>query len=163
MALMVRKIGRFYGADAVLVSVLKADFNSNYLEYQWHREGEAIGECARKYREEEREEFFGWLGQDKVKYVSPEDSGRRMIQCFLSVEQGQQGVVLPMYDNGSYMGNICVLGVTPQILKNQETCHDLAELGQVIQGQLNQELHDIASKAESECLSRMSHEIRTPA
>ncbi len=162
MALMVRKIGRFYGADAVLVSVLKADFNSNYLEYQWHREGEAIGECARKYREEEREEFFGWLGQDKVKYVSPEDSGRRMIQCFLSVEQGQQGVVLPMYDNGSYMGNICVLGVTPQILKNQETCHDLAELGQVIQGQLNQELHDIASKAKSEFLSRMSHEIRTP-
>lgn len=162
MVLMTRKIGRFYEADDVLISVLRGDFNSNYLEYQWHRNGEAVEECVRKYREEERAEFFDWLGKDEVKYVSPQDSGRKVIQCFLNLKPGQQGIMLPMYDNGSYMGNICILGVAPQLLESQEAYHDLAELGRVIQGQLNQVQHDTASKAKSEFLSRMSHEIRTP-
>ena len=70
--------------------------------------------------------------------------------------------MLPMYDSGSYMGNITILGIGPQLLENPEEYQNLAELGRVIQSQLNQQQHDIASKAKSEFLSRMSHEIRTP-
>ncbi len=162
MMLMIRKIGRFYQASDVLVSVLRADFNSNYLDYQWHRKEGTITESVRKYKEEERESFYKWLGQGEAQYFSEEDSRQKMIQCFLNIAPGQSGIVLPMYDNGNYMGNICILGISQQFVENTEEYQNLAELGRVIQSQLNQQQHDIASKAKSDFLSRMSHEIRTP-
>ncbi len=162
MTLMLRKIGRCYQAEAVLVSVLREDFSANYLEYQWRADGESPAGNVRKYREEDREAFRGWLGQEEVKWFSGEDSGRELLQCFLGVAPGQYGVALPMYDNGSYMGNICILGLGQEQALDPERHQNLAELGRVIQSQMNQQQYDIASKAKSEFLSRMSHEIRTP-
>lgn len=162
MMLLIRKIGRFYQAEHVLVSVLQADFNSSYLNYQWHRSGEKAASAIRKYREEEKEVFYRWLGQEEVRQLSEEDSRREVLQCFLNISAGQQGIVLPMYDSGRYMGNVCILGPDPRFVENAEDYQNLAELGRVIQSQLNQQQHDIASKAKSEFLSRMSHEIRTP-
>ena len=162
MMLMCRKIGRFYRAQGVLVSLLRADFNSNYLNCQWHRDGSISSNTVRKYKEEEKEAFYRWLGQKEVRSVSPKDSGEDVVQRFLCIEEGDFGVVLPMYESGSYMGNICILGILPEFLEDSENYQELAELGRVVESQLNQQQSDIASKAKSEFLSRMSHEIRTP-
>ncbi len=162
MLLMLQKIGRFYQASDVLVSMLRPDFNSNYLSYQWHHSQQAAAEAVRKYTEAEKNTFFQWLGKTEVRYFTKEDSERRELQKFSSIEPGSEGVLLPMYDSGSYMGNICILGVDASLLNRPGENQNLEELGRVIQGQLNQQQHDIASRAKSEFLSRMSHEIRTP-
>ena len=162
MMLIICKIGRFYQASDVLVSVLRDDFNSNYLDYQWHRDGKNTSENVRQYKQDERDTFFRWLGQKEVRYLSAEESRNELVRRFLSIEEGQSGIVLPMFDNGDYMGNICILGIDSQLLENMEEYQNLAELGRVIQSQLTQQQHDIASKAKSDFLSRMSHEIRTP-
>ncbi len=162
MMLMIRKIGRFYQAKGVLVSLLRPDFNSNYLSCQWHRDGNETPETVRKYKEEEKESFYRWLGREEVRFVTEEDSRKDVIRRFLCIEEGESGVVLPMYDSGNYMGNICILGILPEFLEDAENHQDFAELGRVVESQLNQQQYDIASKAKSEFLSRMSHEIRTP-
>ncbi|MEY8388477.1 ATP-binding protein [Oscillospiraceae bacterium 38-13] len=162
MMLMVRKIGRYYQAEEVLVSLLRADFNSNYLNYQWHSQGENRTNAVQKYKEEEKKRFFEWMGPEEVRWFSSENSREEVLQRFLNVLPGQEGILLPMYDSGSYMGNVCILGLPKSLLEDAEEYQNLAELGRVIQSQLNQQQHDIASKAKSEFLSRMSHEIRTP-
>jgi CheY-like chemotaxis protein/nitrogen-specific signal transduction histidine kinase len=47
-------------------------------------------------------------------------------------------------------------------LESESEMKNLLELSRVIQSQMNQQRHDLASQAKSEFLSRMSHEIRTP-
>ena len=41
LKLILGKIGKTYQASDILVSMLHSDFNTNYLEYQWHRDGKA--------------------------------------------------------------------------------------------------------------------------
>ena len=162
LLLMVRKIGRYYRAGIVLVSLLRADFNASYLTCQWRRDGASPAGEVRKYMEADKTAFLAWLGREEVRRLTAEDSVLEPIQRLLNVPQGQEGVVLPMYDSGSYMGSVCILDAPPDLLEDPETRQELAELGRVIQGQLNQQQYDLASKAKSEFLSRMSHEIRTP-
>ena len=83
----------------MLVSVLRSDFSSNYLDYQWHKGGGMTAENVRPYSQEERDIFYKWLGQNELRYLSEEESGDEIIQRFLGIMPGRHGIVLPMYIN----------------------------------------------------------------
>ncbi len=162
MSLILRKMCRHYKALAVLTTIIRPDFHSNYLTYQWRMDGCPPMENVNQYTEKEWEEFQEWLGHAQVHSFTAADSAWTVLQKFLNVAGGQSGIVLPMYDSGNYMGNICIVGVDPALIQNGEESQKLTEVGSVIQSQINQQQHDLASKAKSDFLSRMSHEIRTP-
>lgn len=162
MALILSKIGRRYGAEDVLTTTIRHDFSANYLEYQWHRDGQSALKNVGQYTQEEWELFQKWLGKGQIHSFTVEESADAVIRKFLNIRKGQQGIVLPLYDNGSYAGNVCIAGIASEIIQDGEVCQRMIDIGSVIQSQLNQQQHDLASKAKSEFLSRMSHEIRTP-
>lgn len=162
MTLLLRKLGNYYNADKIFVTVLQQDFYSNYLEYQWCKESTyEVGESANSYVEKEFREYKEWLKDAQIKAFNKEDSKKSEIQKFLNVSENDSGIVLTMYDNGSYMGNICIVGID-SMDENADEKKNLIEIGSIVQSQINQKKHDLASKAKSDFLSRMSHEIRTP-
>ncbi|MCM1089385.1 MAG: ATP-binding protein [Butyrivibrio sp.] len=162
VTLILRKIGYQYGATDALITIIRPDFRSNYLEHQWHSDTKPLTEIVNQYTDKELEEFLDWLGEESVRSVTVKDSKKAMLQKFLNISEGQHGLILPMFDNGSYMGNIAILGTDAGLSRNSEELQKLAEVRSVIQSQINQQQHDLASKAKSDFLSRMSHEIRTP-
>lgn len=162
MALLLRKIGYHYHVDDVLVTIARPDFHSNYLEYQWHRKDANKEDVALSYSEEEWNTFLDWINGKELLDVSEEDCEKPAIRKFLHIDKAARGITMPMYDNGVFMGMFTLMGTGGGLEDDGIDREGLLEVQSVIQSQLNQQRHDLASKAKSNFLSRMSHEIRTP-
>ncbi len=161
--LLLGKIGMSFQAKDILITVMQAEYFSNYLEYQWHEKpSDRIDDTVNHYVEKEWHEYDAWVGEQEVIALSEADGSDPLLQKFLHVREAHSGVALPMYDNGNYTGAVVVLGIDEEFFDNTEERQRLTEIVSVIQNQLNQSRHDLASKAKSDFLSRMSHEIRTP-
>ncbi len=161
--LLLAKMGMTFQATDIHITVIQAEYFSNYLEYQWHQKpADRLDDAVSHYIEKEWHEYDAWVGEQEILALSDAESRRPLLQRFLHISDGQSGVALPMYDNGNYTGAVVLLGIADGFIDNAEERQRLTEIVSVIQNQLNQSRHDLASKAKSDFLSRMSHEIRTP-
>jgi signal transduction histidine kinase/CheY-like chemotaxis protein/GGDEF domain-containing protein len=161
--LLFRKMGQFFRADAIVLSIIQPDFRSVYTEYQWSRfPGADWEDHAFTYKKAEWEAFTASIGKGQFLEWDADHRLSQTDAIFCQSGDSRNGCSVPLYDNGSLMGILTIMNISDQIFGNDEEKRSLFELCNVIQGQINQQRHDLASKAKSNFLSRMSHEIRTP-
>jgi signal transduction histidine kinase/PleD family two-component response regulator/PAS domain-containing protein len=163
MYLFFRKLGDHYHAGSVMLLMIQEDFHSIYREYQWNREKQE-GQVERvfTYRQEELEAFTGQIEENGFLIWDDEHPIQPGIAEFCGAKDSVNGFAVPLYDNGSIMGVLSIRNADPALLEEEGERKNLLEIGSIIQSQMNQQRHDLASKAKSDFLSRMSHEIRTP-
>ncbi len=163
MYLIFQKMGRYYNASDVFLVTVQPDFHTIYLEYQWHREpSDRIADQAMLYREDEWNTFAKRLEEKRILTWDAENPLESSEYSFCGTADASSGCAVPLYDNGSVMGIFTILNGRAPEAEGTEAAKNLLELCSVIQSQINQRRHDLASKAKSDFLSRMSHEIRTP-
>lgn len=121
MALILSKIGRRYGAEDVLTTTIRHDFSANYLEYQWHRDGQSALKNVGQYTQEEWELFQKWLGKGQIHSFTVEESADAVIRKFLNIRKGSRELCF-RYMTMAAMPGMCVLQGLPLKLSRMARC-----------------------------------------
>jgi signal transduction histidine kinase/CheY-like chemotaxis protein/GGDEF domain-containing protein/PAS domain-containing protein len=163
MRLLFRKTGECYGAGSVQLITLAPDFHSTYVECQWNEnpQSESSGRAV-VYKDQDRKAFEELFEKQSYLVWKKGTPLHEKARFFCQPDDAERGCVMPLYDNGTLTGVLCLLNPSLEKLESESEMKNLLELSRVIQSQMNQQRHDLASQAKSEFLSRMSHEIRTP-
>ncbi|QNM04534.1 ATP-binding protein [Qiania dongpingensis] len=156
------KLGRFYGASDIVLTLVDMDFCTSYVKYQWHDvQGDRQGTGVRRFSRQEFEVLTGFFS-DGSREFGGENALSRDECRFFGLVSGKNGICVPMYDSGNYIGAIAYVCRENQPLWAEKDRSDLQEITKIIETNINRERYDMASRAKSDFLSRMSHEIRTP-
>ncbi|WP_418668495.1 ATP-binding protein [Allofournierella sp.] len=156
MAVLLPKLGRGCGARHILLSQISWDFYTVSAACQWHAEPGGGQDTLRHWAPEEFQQQVAALQKQPPDCWRLEELSGRQRAFLLAPED--EGLALPMYDNGVYMGAVVFTGGR----WNEEQRAELQEIVKIIEANLNRARYDLASRAKSDFLSRMSHEIRTP-
>lgn len=134
MTLLLAKLGLAYNADGVSVTMINEENSSSSLEYEWRRTiGEESGNCALSYDVEELRAFESWVKQSSCPYISREESRQEGFRKFTFIKAGEEAIVLPMWDDGVYIGNVSISGEVEELAGQPELVRQLLEIRGVIQ------------------------------
>lgn len=156
MAVLLPKMARHYGADAVVMTLAEADYNSVYPAYQWP------AQTGAKLAHFSQEEFRAGIAAFTQGVLRADEKLAGPLDRFLQLPAGCTGLAFPLYDNGEYLGCILFARQTGKALWDAQRQGEMQEVVKIIETNFNRERYDLASRAKSDFLSRMSHEIRTP-
>lgn len=162
LAVLIPKLGRYFGADDVVLTTANREFFTVKVSQQWHRHPDAApGKELIHFTAQEYNAMDHALWDDKPSYL-PTASLTGEMRRFLCIGNGKKGCVFPLYDNNSYTGALLFLRDTSAQNWTADQIKEILEVVKIIETNINRLRYDSASRAKSDFLSRMSHEIRTP-
>ena len=158
--LLAVKLQESYGLTNLIVTRFNREYLSNVLTYHWKKTSkyhhwDGIVHC----KGTEYMQFVRNAKMQDIDILIENTTCRSMVGEFMD---DTKGLVFHMKDNDQYSGSILFMGISPNVLQDEEIAKRFSEMGSVIQNRINLQRHDLSAKAKSDFLARMSHEIRTP-
>ena len=137
MTLLLAKLGLAYNADSVSIIMIHEENLSGSLEYEWRRaSGGEVENRVVPYDMEELSTFKGWVKQNDCPYISKEESQQEGLRKFTFIKAGEEAIVLPMWDEEIYVGNISISGEVEELAKQPELVRQLLEIRSVVRLEL---------------------------
>ena len=162
MAVLLPKLGRTYGAVDIVLTQFDWDFNTVRILFSWHAGDAVRGEGAVLHLTTEECSILRGKLQSTQHAIWKTETMDSIDRRFLQLPEEEEGIAIPMYDGGVYMGAMAIVRDACIPLWDEPTQDELQEIVQIVEANINRERYDLASRAKSDFLSRMSHEIRTP-
>ena len=155
--LLARMLAERFGMEDMAITDFQEDFLSGTLAYVWKPIPSLKGRNVFHATEQQYAKLNALAQKGALVPLEELPLAKGVL-----MGSGVTGVAIPMSDRERYSGSVLLSGIPESVLKQEEACNLLLELGTVIQNRMNRQRHDESAQAKSEFLARMSHEIRTP-